>query len=464
MSMEAFLTGFFKTKAEIISGRKAEGEKYFSEQAERARRIAGTQLAARREKRNQLAQTANTLIHTANMPEHIVRGLVAAGPAALDTALQLFTEVPQHEWSADDWEEIYESSKFYAQEYEEDLPAFLDRTVGLISENYRATEETGGDLKSAFVASALGYNAMDRARSRLEDMEVAPGLSAQAVLDLESRPLHQSAEDSTYAGPMPRAFLDIQKQNQQTAPLTAEDQYKWRGRYEEEVDKEAERLYNQQRENPEFMGTVEDMRDQARINVLPGFVDTVGPQFASQLNFLQPIFSQVETMTQAGQNQQFATDAVSAVQGTPRPSAPTPAEGVDSATSEALRGSQPPQYTAAHDGGGMGIEIAPQTMPESQGPNAFQRGWEALKGIFSGGGISDRGTTGTEGLSATGVDTSGIRERASGIGRAASQAFRGAGGMSDNQGMILMGVDTETREQVFKVPATGQEVRVPLGQ
>jgi hypothetical protein len=283
MPLGAFLTGFFDEKATIISRRKDEGDKYFEQQAERARRVASTQLAQRRERYQQLATAGNTLINTANMPEYVLRGLVSAGPEAVETALQLFGEVPQHEWTANDWEEIYSTSQFYAQEFKEDFNTFLKRTTGLLADNYRATKETGGDLQSAFVASALGYDAKDRARSRLQDYEVAPGISAQQALDMESRPLHQADMDATYSGPVPRAFMGIAGQYQDNA-LSPDDLWKWRGRFEDEVDKKVEQISNAAREQGQEVP--EGVREMAKAEAALEMARLTGPDFASQLTFL----------------------------------------------------------------------------------------------------------------------------------------------------------------------------------
>lgn len=314
MSLEAFLTGFFNGKAEIISKRKDEGEKYFNDQAARAKRIYQEQIGQRRERLQQLTQASNRLIHTANMPDHIVRGLVSAGPEAINTALELFEKVPQHDWSASDWEDIYSTSQFYAQEYNEDLTTFLGRTVGLIGENYRATKETGGDLQSAFMASALGYNAKDRARSRLDEMEVAPGFSASDVLDMEGRPLTQSDAGSTYAGPVPRAFLDIAGSNQE--PLSAKEQLDWRNKYRnlenEYIDQIATEEFGRRYEaymleatdphgqliqetEPKLDALKADpnIRAAARAQAAQEFATIVGPETSTRLNFFQPILAEV---------------------------------------------------------------------------------------------------------------------------------------------------------------------------
>jgi hypothetical protein len=406
VSLEAFLTGFFNEKANIISKRKDEGEKYFNDQAARAKRIYQEQIGQRREQVSKLSQAANRLLYTANMPEHIVRGLITAGPSAINTALELFEQVPQHEWSAGDWEDIYSTSQFYAQEYDEDLPTFLQRTVGLIGENYRATQETGGDLQSAFMASALGYDAKDRARNRLDQMEVAPGFSASDVLAMEGRPLTQSDPNSTYAGPVPRALAGIGAQNQ--PPMSADDQWKWRDRFtkleESYIDDLAGQIYQREMEmamssdgsgvlpNLDAIKASPQVRQQARIAAGLEFRQSVPNDVVAGLEFFAPIDMQIQDVMQRQRQMQegqtIATEAVDAVTSIPMP---TPAEDVDEPVAPVSEppmappppGSQAAMTQAARERFGPRRDPSQPYWAEGQ-DNAISRGMSAIKGALSG--------------------------------------------------------------------------------
>jgi hypothetical protein len=456
MSMAAFLSGFLEERADQITRRKAEGKSYFEEQAERARRIATTQLEARRENRRKVQQTASTLMRTANMPEHIVRGLIAAGPEALDSAFQLYSQVPTHEWAADDWENIYASSQFYAQEYNEPLADFIGRTVGLIGDNYRATKETGGDLQSAFAASALGYNAKDKARSDLEALEVAPGFSAKDLLDMESRPGWQSDNESTYSGPNMSVFAGIAPQEE----LSTADQLKGWETFNKMKEQVAESLIGttvDYGDGPvEFDPFSAEGKAYAERQAFSQFVNIVGPKAAAKYNFVQSIMANAQGASEkpvGGDTSAPGMKGAEAPETPPvRPSGSVPV---------------PMENTATHDGG-LGPysipQMAPKQAPEGeQGPNAFQRGWSAIKDLFTSGGVSDRGVKGQEGFSATGVDTSSVRDRISAGASALGRAATGKGGMSDKPSMILQGLDPSDNTWIYKDAVTGEQVKVPAG-
>ena len=343
--LSGFMTGFLNEKSRQITTRKEQGRNYFEQQAGRAKKISTTQLETRRENTRKLLQTANTLVHTANMPKHIVRGLIGAGPEALSSAYSLYQEVPTHEWSANDWESIYETSQFYAQEYNEDLPTFIKRTTGLIGDNYRATEETGGDLQSAFVSSALGYNAKREARRGLNEMEVVPGFTASDLHAMESRPDWQSDLRSTYAGPNMGVVQGIMQQNQPVEPISDRDRLFFRNEHEKMINSNVDRLarqaYRDYRQSDQYQMdnaearpmTLDDFKidqgviDLAEIEAAREFATTLNPETLAGLDFIQPHLVRLDDMMRQGQermeSQQLATEAVDAVQSSPMPQ-PTP--------------------------------------------------------------------------------------------------------------------------------------------
>jgi hypothetical protein len=203
MSFEAFATGFFGTGAEIIGRRKDQAENYFEQQMERARTHGMNNLTQRRQRRDQLESTALQLRQNAQMPEEIVRALVSEGPEALQAALRIYSDsananVPLSE---EFWRSVYPTAQEMAIDTNTPLAQFLDQVTGLYSSNLEATQETGGDPFSAFMSSALGLNAMDRARSRLRETQIGGGYSAADLLALESRPQHERAFSSSGFGP-----------------------------------------------------------------------------------------------------------------------------------------------------------------------------------------------------------------------------------------------------------------------
>lgn len=383
MSLSAFLTGFLDKKADQITSRKAEGKRYFEDQAGRAREVSTKQLEARRERYRQLAQTGNILINTANMPEHVLRGLVSAGPEAVNTALELFQKVPTHEWSADDWENVYSTSQFYAEEFDEDLPTFMKRTVGLIGDNYKATEQTGGDLQSAFTASALGYNAKDKARRDLGELEVTPGYTASDLLAMESRPGWQSDMYSTYSGPVPSAFADIVGANTPVEPLSTQEQLRGWDTFNKMKEQAQTDLLGSVDGFDPFSPEGQAMIDQRAFSQ---FVGVIGPEEASKYNFVQNMLREQEAAQEATEAPSI-DPAMSAPETPEMPVSepPTASEGIPSAP-------PPPGSQAAL------TQEAQTFIPDNFGPradrdrpywdrdqgNAISRGVTAMRDALSG--------------------------------------------------------------------------------
>ena len=203
MSFAAFAEGFFTTASENIGRRTERAENYFEQQMERARTTGMNQLSQRRQRRDQIEGLAVQLRENAQMPEDIVRALVSEGPEALQSAVRIYSDSAQGgvPLSEEFWRSAYPMVQQMAVDTDTPFTELLDRTTGLYPNNLEATLETGGDPFSAFVSSALGLNAMDRARSRLQREQVASGFSAADLLALESRPQHERAFSTTGLGP-----------------------------------------------------------------------------------------------------------------------------------------------------------------------------------------------------------------------------------------------------------------------
>ena len=176
---EAFATGFFDALGEGVTKRKDAANDYFAKQMERAGTIGVKALQARRDTLRQVTSVANNLKVQADMPEDVLRGLVNDGPETLNQAYQIYADSVSNGVKVDEdfWRNIYKFSGDVKPDGEP-LSAFLEKAVGLYPSNLQSTKAEGGDPFSAFVASAFGYNAMERANERLSEMEVADGYSA----------------------------------------------------------------------------------------------------------------------------------------------------------------------------------------------------------------------------------------------------------------------------------------------
>jgi hypothetical protein len=190
-NFEAFATGFLGETAKNINVRKDRADDYFDKQMERARTTGADALAKRRENLRSLTTVANTLTVQGKMPDDVLRAVVNEGPETLANAQKLYEEAVGAGTTLDEsfWRDVVDVST-EIKTSDESLGDFLGRTVGLFGGNLEATKTDGGggDPFSAFVASGLGYNAMDKARGKLDNEEIAGGYSAGDLIAMESRP------------------------------------------------------------------------------------------------------------------------------------------------------------------------------------------------------------------------------------------------------------------------------------
>lgn len=188
---EAFATGFLGATADNINVRKDRADDYFEKQMERARTTGADALAKRRANLSTLTSTANTLTTQGKMPDDVLRAVVNEGPETLASATKIYETAVANGTTLDEdfWRGVVDVST-EIKTSDESLGDFLGRTVGLFGGNLEAskTDGGGGDPFSAFVASGLGYNAMDKARAKLDGEDIAGGYSAGELIAMEARP------------------------------------------------------------------------------------------------------------------------------------------------------------------------------------------------------------------------------------------------------------------------------------
>jgi hypothetical protein len=360
---------------------------------------------------------------------HVVRGLIESGPQAIQSAFELYEKVPQHEWTASDWENIYETSEFYAREFDEDLNTLIKRTVGLIGNNYRATEQAGGgDLNSAFVASALGTNAMDRARSSLSEERIGEFSKAE-LLAMGDRPLYSVNEDSGYAGPDMSAFGEIERANAPVERLSESQIRSWMGQFNGDVEKEADLIMEaykaQMREGgPGTMPDRAAVVGLARERVAKNYSQFLPPDMFAQMGFVRQ-YMPSEAPEQLVETPQ-APVGMSMGETVGGPVAPVP----EAPASTGGFSDVPPQYVPTHEGGADPFAPAP---PSPAPTNQLGDLLTQFSDMVKGGGISDQRPKGQEGLSAEGVDTSRVRRFFENTFGRIGNAFTGRGGASDTR-------------------------------
>jgi hypothetical protein len=260
-AFESFMTGFLGRSADIIGERKDKAEDYFDTRLERARTIGVDNIRARREQATGMLTLSRNLMQNANMPEHVVRALANEGPQALEQAHQIYMESMNNGVSVDEgfWDQTYNFSQEVLQDSNMSLTDFLDQVVGLYPSNLQATTREGGDPFGAFVASGLGLNAMDRARDRLGDYEVAEGFSAADILSLDGRPQNtRPLGDTGFAGPNYTFISDTWQENAPAGPLSEVQIKSFYDLFDSRVEEEATRLYQA------FINSTDNTRESTR--------------------------------------------------------------------------------------------------------------------------------------------------------------------------------------------------------
>lgn len=244
MSFAAFATGFLNTSSALMDRRTQRADNYFEQQMERAQRHGMNNLAQRRQRRDQISGLAENLRSNAQMPEEIVRALINEGPEALSNAMRIYEQSASSgvNLSEEFWNQAYPTAAQMAIDTDQPLSEFLDQVSGLYPQNLEATQETGGDPFSAFMSSALGMNAMDRARQRLRDTQIGMGYSADDLLSMEARPQHERVYQGPSVGPNLQNIAAARAAVSGREPLTASQRADVSRRFREEVAGEVESI------------------------------------------------------------------------------------------------------------------------------------------------------------------------------------------------------------------------------
>ena len=189
-NFEAFATAFLQGTADKINKRKNDADEYYKEQLKRAQSIADTKLRERMETLESVKMVANNLTSQAGMPEDMVKALANEGPEALENAYKIYQSAAEAGVPLDEnfWRD---SIKFSGEVKSNDQSVgdFLNSVYGNFSSNIKEASDpnTGKSPFDAFVSSGMGYNAMDKARSRLDSTDIG-GMSASNALAMENAP------------------------------------------------------------------------------------------------------------------------------------------------------------------------------------------------------------------------------------------------------------------------------------
>lgn len=287
---EGFMTGFLNRTSEKIAERKDKASNYFDEQMERARTVGVDNLNQRREATNQTLAVARNLIDQAGMPEDIVRALANEGPEALNQAQQIYATAAQQGITVDAsfWQNVYDFSTEMTASTNQSLEEFLGQVNGLYGTNLEATQQEGGDPFGAFIASGLGLNAMDRARSELDSTDISGGYSAGDLLAMDSRPPNtRPLGDTGYSGP-DLSFLNSAAEDAQGvgAIFDPAEIARLTITFEEAAAKRQEELYQAylQSGGDAELRTQESFKEEAYGATAQDWLYNLGPQAIGELN------------------------------------------------------------------------------------------------------------------------------------------------------------------------------------
>lgn len=179
---EGFIQGFAGTLAPTILERKKEARDYFNKQVEYART---TGLQNRQRVRSQTDATLSIArqLEQIGVPKAVIMAQVNQDPAGL---AEFYTQAQKINGGAsapltpDQWTDLYDiGGDFKAPD--EDLATFIARTYDPIT---NATQAPGfqQDPKGSWLASMMGFSAMDEARAELGQTQIAEGLTADQLI------------------------------------------------------------------------------------------------------------------------------------------------------------------------------------------------------------------------------------------------------------------------------------------
>lgn len=178
-----FAKGFFDTLNTDVRARTAAADDYFQKQVE----IARTSGVANKRKTDALVGQSVTVakqLQQMGVPKNLIMAIAAQNPGDLGGFYETVADasskgVPLTPEFFNDFVDV--SADYKAPN--EDFQTFFARVYQPVAANYAADPEGfNRDRKGNIVATLLGFNAMDRARSRLGETQVADGMTAEQLL------------------------------------------------------------------------------------------------------------------------------------------------------------------------------------------------------------------------------------------------------------------------------------------
>ena len=179
---DGFVTGLSDSLADGINTRVNDARDYFNKQVEYART---TGLANRNKIKQAVEQNTSIArqLQQVGVPTDVIMGQINQNPSGLSdfyNQVESLNAKTGRNLTAAEWKAVYEvGGDFKAPD--EDITSFISRTYDPIA-NAVNSPNFEDDPKTSLIASMMGFNAMDRARSRLGKTEIAEGLTAEQLI------------------------------------------------------------------------------------------------------------------------------------------------------------------------------------------------------------------------------------------------------------------------------------------
>jgi hypothetical protein len=241
---DGFLTGFMTDQADQIGKRKSEADEYFQQQMELAHKKASSYNDQYGKKLDSATTVANQMI-AIGVPKRTVMAIANQNPDDLQTFYDTVQEMQAKGVDMSN-SEVYEGLIQIDGEFNpgnENVTSLLKRIYTPLTANAAADPEGWDfDPKGSIWSTMLGYNAMDRARNKLGQTEVLPGVSAQQVLSQSEdgalpHPLGSNAV-TLNAPSMGDLTRDAAERNRGSKEVSVGERSTMLSNYEKQVEKE----------------------------------------------------------------------------------------------------------------------------------------------------------------------------------------------------------------------------------
>lgn len=220
-NFEAFATAFLNRTAETIDKRTEKADVYEDEmRANRERNIQALQ------KRKNIADQAGSLAAQATdlgATEEMIRAAVASGPTGL-VDLHRSLRAAEAKFGKDD---VRANASAYVDFYIDPTKTFIEGEGALtrdefIRQSYGLSESTPGSYeveKGSFWDRALGRNAMDRRRAKLDQEVVVDGYSMYDLDSLAKEEAYKSLAPGSYANYTTPRIFTVENINDETLEM-----------------------------------------------------------------------------------------------------------------------------------------------------------------------------------------------------------------------------------------------------